>query len=58
LRRINKGVIGRSDADRDAGEYIRKNGRDMEVEPPWRMMTCSQTRGPEAKYSASVNDPP
>jgi hypothetical protein len=47
-----------SDADRDAGEYMRKNGRDMEVEPPRRMMTRSQTRGPEAEYSASVNDPP
>jgi hypothetical protein len=45
------------DADRDAGEYMRKNGRDMEVEPPRRMMTRSQTKGPEAEYSASANDP-
>jgi hypothetical protein len=35
------------DADRDAGEYMRKNGRDMEVEPPRRMMTRSQTKGPD-----------
>jgi hypothetical protein len=47
-----------SDADCDAGEYMRKNGRDMEVEPPRRMMTCSQTRGPEVEYSADANDPP
>jgi hypothetical protein len=46
------------DADRDAGEYMRKNGRDMEVEPPRRMMTRSQTKGPKAEYSASANDPP
>jgi hypothetical protein len=37
---------------------MRKNGRDMEVEPPRRMMTRSQTRGPEAEYSAAANDPP
>jgi hypothetical protein len=30
-----------SDADHDAREYMRKNGRDMEVEPPRRMMTHS-----------------
>jgi hypothetical protein len=33
-----------SDVDQDAWEYIRKKGRDVEVEPPQRMTTCSQTR--------------
>jgi hypothetical protein len=28
-----------SDVDRDAWEYMRKKRRDVEVEPPWRMMT-------------------
>jgi hypothetical protein len=50
-------VSFRTDADRDAWEYMRKNGRDMEVEPPRRMMTRSQTIGLEARYSASANDP-
>jgi hypothetical protein len=45
-----------ADADRDAWEYMRKNGRYMEVEPPRRMTTRSQTRGPEAGYSAYAND--
>jgi hypothetical protein len=56
--RANSLQPGEDDVDRDAGEYMRKNGRDMEVEPPRRMMTRSQTRGPEAEYSAAVNDPP
>jgi hypothetical protein len=56
--RANSLQPGEDDADRDAGEYMRKNGRDMEVEPPRRMMTRSQTRGPEAEYSADANDPP
>jgi hypothetical protein len=56
--RANSLQPGEDDADRDAGEYMRKNGRDMEVEPPQRMMTRSQTRGPEAEYFASANDPP
>jgi hypothetical protein len=32
------------DVDRDAWDYIRKKGRDVEVEPPRRMTTRSQTR--------------
>jgi hypothetical protein len=53
---VNSLQPGEDDADRDAWEYMRKNGRDMEVEPPRRMTTRSQTRGPEAGYSASAND--
>jgi hypothetical protein len=54
--RANSLQPGEDDADHDAWEYMRKNGRDMEVEPPWRMTTRSQTRGPEVGYSASAND--
>jgi hypothetical protein len=57
LTSANSGDSLVTDADRDAWEYMRKNGRDIEVEPPRRMMTRSQTRGPEAGYSASANDP-
>jgi hypothetical protein len=32
------------DVDRDAWDYMRKKGRDVEVEPPGRMTTSSQTR--------------
>jgi hypothetical protein len=45
------------DADCDAYDYMRKNGRDMEVEPPRRMMTRSQSRGSETEYSGRAIDP-
>jgi hypothetical protein len=32
------------DVDQDAWEYMRKKGRDVEVEPSQRMTTCSQTK--------------
>jgi hypothetical protein len=54
--RANSLRPGEDDVDCDAREYIRKNGRDMEVEPPRRMTTRSQTRGPKARYSAYAND--
>ena len=41
---LKEKVASDSDVDRDAWEYMRKKGRDVEVEPPQRMMTCSQTR--------------
>jgi hypothetical protein len=39
--RANSLQLGKDDVDRDAWEYIRKKGRDVEVEPPWRMTTHS-----------------
>jgi hypothetical protein len=39
--RVNSLQHGEDDVDRNAWEYMRKNGRDMEVEPPQRMMTRS-----------------
>jgi hypothetical protein len=32
------------DVDQDAWEYMRKKMRDVKVEPPQRMVTCSQTK--------------
>jgi hypothetical protein len=42
--RANSIQPGEDDADRDAWEYMRKKGRDIEVEPPQRMTTSFQTR--------------
>jgi hypothetical protein len=42
--RANSLQPGEDDVDRDAWEYMRKKGRDIEVEPPRRMTTRSQTR--------------
>jgi hypothetical protein len=42
--RVNSLQPGKDDADRDAWEYMRKKGRDIELEPPQRMTTRSQTK--------------
>jgi hypothetical protein len=43
--RIRGRILSKEDdVDRDAWEYMRKKGRDVEVEPPQKMTTCSQTK--------------
>ena len=42
--RANSLQPGEDDADRDAWKYMRKKRRDIEVDPPRRMTTRSQTR--------------
>ena len=42
--RVNSLQPGEDDVDRDAWEVMRKKRRGAKVEPPWRMVTCSQTK--------------